>query len=109
GLPFDYAILLSGQDYPIKTNGHIKLFLSQNMGREFIESFPVDEPNRWSNHGGPFNAVNRVLFWTVFLRSKRIHINFKRKFPLGYRPHEGSQWWCLSRACLEYLNTFITK
>ena len=108
-LPFDYAFLLSGQDYPIKKSSHIKKFLSENMGREFIESFPLDKPNRWSNHGGPFNPVNRVQFWTIFLRSRYIQIKLKRNFPLGFRPHGGSQWWCLSRDCIKYLKTFIVE
>lgn len=106
---FDYAFLLSGQDYPIKTSEHIKTFLSENMGSEFIESFPLDEPNRWSNAGGPYNSVNRIRFWTISFRSRHIQIKLKRKFPLGFRPHLGSTWWCLSRSCIEYLHTFISS
>src|SRR5689334_9944759 len=34
-LPFDYAILLSGQDYPIKTSAYIRRFFSDKMGCEF--------------------------------------------------------------------------
>jgi hypothetical protein len=108
-LPFDYAFLLSGQDYPIKSNSYIQKFLSENMGHEFIESFPFDERNRWSDDGAPYNPINRVQFLTFFFRSRWIHIKLKRKFPLGFRPHLGSQWWCLSRACIEYLNAFIIK
>jgi len=32
-LPFDYAVLLSGEDYPIKTNEQIREFLSKNAGK----------------------------------------------------------------------------
>jgi len=108
-IPFDYAFLLSGEDYPIKSTKYIKEFLSKNAGKEFIESFAFDEPNRWSSHGGSYNPVNRVLFWTLFLRSKHVQIKVRRRFPLGFRPYLGSQWWCLSRACIEYLDTFISR
>lgn len=108
-LPFDYAFLLSGEDYPIKSTAKIKEFLSQNMGKEFIESFAFDEPNRWSRHGGDYNPLNRVLFWTFFFRSKHIQIKSRRRFPLGYRPYLGSQWWCLSRECIKYLDTFVAR
>jgi hypothetical protein len=106
-LPFDYAFLLSGEDYPIKSTQYIRSFLAERRGDEFIESFPLDEPNRWSEAGGPYNPVNRIRLFTVFFRSRYVQIRMKRKFPLGFRPHLGSQWWCLSRECIEYLNAFI--
>lgn len=106
-LPFDHAFLLSGQDYPIKTTAQIRDFLNQNRGSEFIESFPAEEQNRWSASVGEYNAVNRVLFWTLFFRSRYIHLRWRRRFPLGFRPHEGSQWWCLTRECVAYLDGFI--
>lgn len=108
-VPFDYAFLLSGEDYPIKTNAQIRDFLSKNTGKQFIESFAWDQPNRWSDHDGPFNPVNRVFFWTLFFRSRHVQLNARRQFPLGFRPHLGSQWWCLSRDCIEYVDAFIDR
>jgi hypothetical protein len=110
GLNFDYAILLSGQDYPIKPAAEIKAFLARNEGSQFIESFHLDKPNRWTAHTGPFQAMNRVRDWTLFIRSRRFHFRIPRRFPLGWRPFGGSQWWGLSRECVLYLeNTFRTK
>jgi hypothetical protein len=106
-LPFDRAFLLSGQDYPIKSISHIRNFLSENAGYEFIESFAAEEPNRWSEAGGEYSAVNRVLFWTIFFRSRYIQIKWRRRFPLGFRPYCGSTWWCLTRECVNYLDTFV--
>lgn len=108
-LSFDYAILLSGQDYPIKSNVHIQSFLSKNIGSEFIEYFAYDELNRWTNQDGPYNAVNRVQFFTFWLRGRHIQVKIKRKPPLGLRLYGGSQWWCLSRACIKYLSTFVNE
>jgi hypothetical protein len=110
GEHFDYAILLSAQDYPIKSGDEIKGFLEKNKGAEFIESFELDKPNRWTSHGGPFQAMNRVGYWTFFLRSRPFHLRIPRRFPFGWRPFGGSQWWGLSRECVLYLeNTLRTK
>jgi hypothetical protein len=106
-LPFDRAFLLSGQDYPIKSISYIHKFLDENAGCQFIESFAVDEPNRWSEAEGAYNALNRLLFWTISFRSRHIQIKWKRTFPLGLRPYAGSMWWCLTRECIIHVDHFI--
>jgi Core-2/I-Branching enzyme len=106
---FDYAILLSGQDYPIKSAKQIASFFEQNKGKEFIESFSLVKPNRWSNHGGHFQAMARVKYWTFFVRSRAFHLHRERKFPFGWEPHGGSQWWGLSRECILYIDSFIRR
>jgi len=50
----DYAILLSGQDYPTKTNAHIHRFLADLYGSSVIknlpyEELPVDEKERFEH------------------------------------------------------------
>jgi hypothetical protein len=105
--PFDYAILISGQDYPIKSNAQIRCFLRERRGKEFIESFSLVKRNRWSDHGGMYNAVSRVQYWTFFVRSRCLHIKWRRNFPFGWQPHGGSQWWCLSNECIRYIQSFI--
>jgi hypothetical protein len=106
---FDYAILLSGQDYPIKSTGQIVAFFQKNKGNEFIESFALSKPNRWSDYGGHYQAMNRVQYWTFFIRGRTFHVRLRRKFPVGFEPHGGSQWWCLSKECIFYIESFIRK
>ena len=72
-------------------------FPDQNKGAEFIESFPLSKPNRWTSHSGYFQAMNRVRYWTFFIRSRTFHLPIARKFPFGWEPYGGSQWWGLSR------------
>jgi hypothetical protein len=52
-LPFDYVILLTGQDYPIKSNRQIEEFFSRHEGRSFMEYFsmPSDGWVGGSNRG----------------------------------------------------------
>ena len=109
GLPVDYVFLLSGQDYPIQSTDHIRGFLDQHVSKEFIESFPADEPNRWSEAKDDHNALNRVLYWTISFRSRNIQIKWRRRFPFGFRPHGGSMWWCLTKECVAYIDRFVRE
>ncbi len=107
GSSFDRVLLLSGQDYPIKPRRYIKAFLERQDDQEFIESFPLSSPNKWSEHTGPFKDLNRILHWHINFRSRFLHIPIRRSLPGRLRPYGGSQWWCLSRSCIEYLHHFI--
>ncbi|SEF74190.1 Core-2/I-Branching enzyme [Bryocella elongata] len=106
GKPFDYAVLLSGQDYPIKRPQEIAAFFAQHAGAEFVEAFPLDKPNRWTPQGGQFQAMARVLHLTVNFRSRTLHIPLRRRFYKGWEPHGGSQWWALSRAAVEWIDSY---
>jgi hypothetical protein len=106
--PFDYAMLVSGQDYPLKPAQAIQRFLANNMGREFIETFRLDKPNKWTTHEQFYNAMNRVQYYTFFIiRSRHFHLKVKRRFPFGWSPYGGSQWWCLTHECISYIRQFL--
>jgi hypothetical protein len=99
GLSFDYATLLSGQDYPIKTADRIAGDLSR--GGEFIECFSMLEPNRWSGQGPYFGAPDKVLGRFVRFRSHVRRIGTRTAH--GVIPYGGSQWWTLSDEALRYV------
>jgi hypothetical protein len=82
-IDFDYAALLSGQHYPIKSSTYIAHSLQQRAGQEYIESFPLMEPNRWTNNTGPYQAMKRVSEWYLWIRSRHFSIRFPRRFPAG--------------------------
>jgi hypothetical protein len=107
GVGYDRAILISGEDYPIKPRSYIKAFLQNHPDEEFMESFALTSKNKWSEYAGAYHALARVLHWHLRFRSRTLHIPVVRRFPDGMRPHGGSQWWCLSRACIEYICHFI--
>lgn len=62
-----YCILLSGQDYPIKTNNYIEDYLSKNYGINFIETFDIPTEN-WFHKG-----MDRISFYKFNLSNKRGH------------------------------------
>ncbi|OGO25061.1 MAG: hypothetical protein A2W33_07650 [Chloroflexi bacterium RBG_16_52_11] len=105
--PFDYAVLLTGQDYPIKTNEHIQTFFRQSKGKSFMDYFPLPSDN-WEGGG-----MQRLELWHVRLSNhhyafpKNSNLLIKRKFPKGFQPFGGSSYWSLSRACIAYLYEFI--
>lgn len=124
---FDYLALLSGQDYPIKSNEFIADFYQKNEGASFVRhyAFPYAE---WSNER---NGWDRVELWYFnkqeqyafpkidnFPDRPRLNrlVNFlsrnfpiKRKFPLGLHPYGGAQFWSLYYDHAKRINDFIRK
>ncbi len=109
GVPFDYTILLTGQDYPIKSNTEIESFLKQQGGRTFIDHFPMPAPH-WDGGG-----LQRIACWHVRWRNACFSFPrdpgsfLHRRFPRGLQPFGGSSYWCLSRACVAYIHDFVLR
>jgi hypothetical protein len=105
---FDYLILLTGQDYPIKSNRQIRDVLEAAEGRSFMEFFPLPGPE-WSDGG-----LDRIERWHV--HTDRRHVAFpprgwafpRRRFPAGLHPFGGSSYWCLASDCVRYVHRFVT-
>ena len=107
---FDYGILLSGQDYPIKPLRSILDYLTLNTGKQFIESFLLDETeNRWTHQGKEYQATARYSWYVARFRSLRLPIPLRRSMPAGLKPCGGFQWWCLTREALEYISEYLEK
>ena len=106
---FSYAALISGQDYPTASAERMAAFFAQRPEAEFIEAFSLVKPNRWTPHAGRFQSLNRVLNTTVWLRSRPFHLPLRRRFYAGWEPHGGSQWWCLSREAIVWLDRYVRQ
>jgi len=107
----DYVHLVSGADYPIRSEDEFKSFLSKNQGIEFIQAVDITK-KQWVTGGlsheryeyrHPYNwQKNKRLFDWNFKIQKFFKI--KRKFPSNFTPHMGSQWWTLTgETCKEIL------
>lgn len=113
----DYAVLLSGQDYPIKPAAAFERLLAEHTGQSFMEYYRFPLPH-WKDRGG-FDRIERWYFsfpvrenW--FSRKMRRGMNRlmntlwpARRFPAGFVPFGGSQWWCLHRDSLSYIADFV--
>jgi hypothetical protein len=106
-LPFDFGILLSGQDYPIKPNHYIENYLVARSGKCLMYLL------RFPNHEWSWEGYYRLPTWRVSLWGKKRRViparfskQFHRRIPLGYHPYGGSTWWALPKVAVEYIWNF---
>jgi hypothetical protein len=96
-----HLILLSGQDYPIKSNAAIAEFLRAGKDRSYFLHFPLPTEN-WS-HGG----IDRIERW--HLRRGRLHLQLprRRRLPPSLALWGGSAYWILSREAVHTISAFL--
>ena len=97
----DYVVLLSGQDYPIKSNAYIHDFLTRGEGRSFILNFPLPTES-WSHGGMP-----RIQDWHLRYRRLHVRLPLRRRLPHHLRPWGGSAYWIVSRSALRTIHEFV--
>jgi hypothetical protein len=120
-----YCVLLSGQDYPIKSNENIARVLRANEGISFADTWALPY-EKWYNGGFyrieyykynvPDGENNYLLLPPLFSKDfqndrkanvRRIgklllkgkvpfQLFRKRNFPHGIKPYGGSQWWAIT-------------
>lgn len=113
GKHFDQVLLLSGQDYPIKSNEEIDAFFTASPHSIFLDYFPIPNYAKWpgSDRGGWYRVDKYFIGlrrWD-FLRSKSMNLIstyvplLRRKVPAGMKPFTGSQWWSVDMYALNYI------
>ena len=108
----DYVHLMSGADYPTRSETEFKQFLERNYGTEFIQAVNITQ-ERWvtgglSNeryeyrHYFNWQQHQKLFDWNYTVQKKFFP---KRRFPENLTPHMGSQWWTLTwKSCNEILD-----
>ncbi|PRY48131.1 core-2/I-Branching enzyme [Geodermatophilus tzadiensis] len=120
----DRVVLLTGQDYPIKSNAAIRDFFAAHSDREFIEHFPLPRAD-WYRGGMP-----RLEHWHLWLGGRHIELPKdeahpghegpvqllvnkvlprRRPVPGDRRPYGGGGYWSLTRAAVEYLHQVLQE
>ena len=119
-----YCVLLSGQDYPLRSNNEIEAYLQKREGTCFIETYPMPH-ERWPDsrerlyhykfdlstekgHSLLIPSLFSKDFYTDFGKHARncwlllaikktlpLVLFKKRKFPPYCKPYGGSQWWAI--------------
>jgi Core-2/I-Branching enzyme len=97
----DYVILLSGQDYPIKSTTYIREFLERGGGRSFFLHFPLPTEN-WTSGG-----MDRLRRWHWRYRGLHLAIPLRRRLPGDLAPWGGSAYWIISRTALRAITAFL--
>jgi len=103
GPSFDYAVLLTGQDYPLRSPSAIATFLGDAGGRSFMNNWPLPF-GPWGKRGG----LERIEDWHL-ITYRRLHLALplRRRLPLGLDPYGGGAYWCLARDVVEYVHGFV--
>ena len=117
---FDYCVLLSGSDYPIKNNEHIENFF-QNSTTEHINFWRLDDRPSWKHKVEYFYPIDWVsiygysknceplfwkrYFWGRFFKYQRLMP--KRAYFPGMSPFGGSDWWSLSYDCVRFILQYV--
>jgi hypothetical protein len=111
---YDYFVLLSGSDYPLRSSKYIHAFLEENRGAEFMNIVKV--PNEAA--GKPISRIN-----TLRLPSNkpvgRMALRALAKLGLAQRdyrkylgslePYAGNTWWALTRDACQYILGFVER
>jgi hypothetical protein len=116
---FDYVVLLTGQDYPLRSNPEIAAALRRADGRVLMSCMPV--PNEHWTDGGScrfehwhFRIAGRVAsfpgapfgdgrlggVWSSLTR----RLGLTRSFPGGMLPYGGSSYWMMPADCARYVH-----
>jgi hypothetical protein len=108
-----YFVLLSGQDFPVKTNSDIKKFLEENYPAEFMTYWSMPYA-QWQT-GGLNRITQHWLVDKLGYKASRILFHLQRLFGWQRRPPAdlklfgGLQWWCLTGDCLNYVIAFLDQ
>lgn len=113
-LKFDYYILLSGVDYPIRPNSF--LYNKLKNGGEYINLIKGFQSHKSESrvkyfHFDSFDRRNKKSYRTRFFSfvEKKIRIfYFKKEYPFSQIYH-GSTWWALSHDTIVYIDEFIKQ
>lgn len=117
-IKFDYLILISGSDYPLKNAVYINDYFTQRVGTEFINL--VEMPNPKANklldrlyRYKPQTLYNNSFYRTgikIFSVITNKVLRWKRdynKVLKHLKPYAGSQWWALSADACQYILCFV--
>lgn len=115
---YDYVCLLSGQDLMINTK---KEFYKKLKSRKnFIEI--IDEKNirynrykklyevpypQWITKDKLLYKIVKRLYMIITGGFEHSFSIFKRKLPIDGKLYFGSQWWCLTYECCEYMLDYV--
>jgi hypothetical protein len=106
---YDYLVLLSGSDFPLKSGRYIRNFLEKNQGHEFISMVKLPTPDM------PLSRINTLRFPStrsvsrlLFRALAKVGLaqrDYRKRFGT-LKPYSGHTWWALSREACNYIIEF---
>lgn len=112
---FDYFVLVSGADYPLRSATYINSFFRRNAGLEFINIAPMgSEPigkslSRLTIFRARPSDPRTVRVAAKLARIVKIPLRRDYKAAFGdLAPFGGCTWWALSGQACEYVRSFLS-
>jgi hypothetical protein len=109
---YDYFVLLSGSEYPLRSAKYIHRFLESNRGLEFISILKMPSPgkpmSRISTRRLESDTPVRRFVWRVLAKVGLANRDYGR-YCGTLVPYSGITWWALSRAACEYVVQFTNN
>lgn len=109
---FDYFILCSGSDYPVRSQKNLKKFLEDNRESNYINSCKMPNAAHGMDRleyrcieGGFRNQCIRGKAIAAINRLVR-GLGIKRKLP-NIDFYSGSQWWALENEVINYIINYV--
>jgi core-2/I-Branching enzyme len=104
----DHAVLLSGQDYPLRSPAEIEAHLAARSGRNLLHHFRLPA-REWAGEGGGLNRLRYPHFERVRYRTRLLRLPLRRRLPAGLELHGGSAFWALTGETLAWLMRFLAR
>jgi len=109
---YDYFVLLSGSEYPLRSRSYIHTFLAHHQGSEFISMLKMPAP------GKPISRLNivrpqsvkpvRRLAMRAFAKAGLAQRDY-RQYLGNLEPYSGITWWALTRKACKYILSFVRR
>lgn len=115
---YDYFVVLSGADYPTKSNEYIENFLEKNKGTNFMSAVAMPGNGKTLDRvefpwlpGSTKTPGVKALIKKVINRTVRM-LSIKHHLPKPYKDftfYGGSAWIAFTRETVEYILQFAAK
>lgn len=130
---YGYYVLLSAQDYPIKSTSYIKSFFEEHYPKNFIEGDFAKNHGSWCcqwgrhkyhqkireiihdivGHHAYFSKIGSVLRFPIWLYDRLSVIWGERPInelkKIGFNLVAGTAWWMLTDEVISYILDEVTK
>jgi Core-2/I-Branching enzyme len=105
-----HAIMLSGQDYPLRPAAEIEEYFAARPGVSYLHHFRLPAYDEWPGEDGGLDRIRGYYVERVSHRTRLLRIPFvRRRFPAGLTPYGGSAWWALTADALVELDDFVKQ
>lgn len=106
---YDYYVLLSGDDYPIRNLNEFELFLDKHKKHSFIE-YDKFEP-KWQHLKERYTkykiSESTHIVSKILQKILNIFVNNRAMFR-NMQAYKGAQWWCLNSDSINYILRYIS-